>query len=233
LKKLFMLRLIIFDFDGVIADSEKSHFESFRAALESEGLSFNWAEYSQKYLGYEDTEAFYRKLTDSGTSATPERIKQLCQRKSAQFLQRMQGGCVIMAGVVDILDRARQQGIICAICSGAKRREIEFILQQAQLQDFFAQIVSADDVRRGKPDPEGYLLSLTRINASLNGQEPIRSEQSVVIEDSFWGIEAAHQAGMRCLAVATTYLSEQLKDADAVVKDLTCLTVEQLEEILN
>jgi len=228
-----MLRLIIFDFDGVIADSEKVHFECFREALEGEGLSFDWDEYSQKYLGYEDNEAFYRKLTDAGAPATPELVKQLCQRKSANFLRRMQGGCVIMAGVVDFLGKVRQRGIICAICSGAKRREIEFILYQAKLQDFFAQIVSADDVRRGKPDPEGYLLSLARVNASLDGQEPIRSEQSVVIEDSFWGIEAAHRAGMRCLAVATTYLSERLKDADAVVRDLTCLTVERLEEVLN
>ena len=107
--------------------------------------------------------------------------------------------------------------------------EIELILDEAALRNYFEVIVSAEEVTRGKPDPEGFLLALQKLNDLW--PEPITAERCIVIEDSHWGLKAAKAAGMRTVAVTNTYDAAQLKQADKVVARLDELTMDDLQRI--
>ncbi len=119
----------------------------------------------------------------------------------------------------------------CLDCSGALRAEIELILEEAGLRNYFDVIVSAEEVKRGKPDPAGFLLALEKLNDLW--PEPITAERCVVVEDSHWGLKAAKAAGMRTVAVTNTYDAAQLKQADKVVARLDELTMDDLRRICS
>jgi len=227
------LRMIVFDFDGVIADTEKAHFEMFRQSLLDEGIKLTWPEYCEKYLGYSDHECFKQVLADKGRQYGSETVERIFQRKKANFARFIERNSLIIPGVRRLLEELRSENIICSICSGALTEEIEFILNKERLRDFFTFIVSADDVSRSKPDPEGYRLCLDRINATDGGRMRVLAGQCVVIEDSIWGIRAAHAADMRCLAVETSYPVEKLREAEMVVNNLTQIDTAMLRKIID
>lgn len=226
------LRMIVFDFDGVIADSEKAHFEMFRQSLLDEGIELTWPEYCEKYLGYSDLECIKQVLTDKGQQCDSETVERIFQRKKALFAHFIEQNSLIIPGVRRLLKELRSENIICSICSGALTEEIEFILNKERLRDFFTFIVSADDISRSKPDPEGYRLCLDRINVTDAGRTKVPAGQCVVIEDSLWGIRAAHAADMRCLAVGTSYPVEKLREAEMVVNNLTQIDTAMLRKII-
>ncbi|MCK5271676.1 MAG: HAD family phosphatase [Sedimentisphaerales bacterium] len=244
------LRMIIFDFDGVIADSEKAHFEMFGQSLLDEGIELTWPEYCEKYLGYSDLECIKQVLADKGRQYDNETVERFFQRKKALFAHFIEQNSLIIPGVRRLLEELCSESIICSICSGALTEEIEFILNKERLRDFFAFIVSADDVSQSKPDPEGYRLCLDRINVvdedcslANNADYPAKSDadtgrmrvlagQCVVIEDSIWGIQAAHAADMRCLAVGTSYPAEKLREAEMVVNNLTEVNAALLRKVI-
>lgn len=223
-----MIRLVIFDFDGVLADSEPVHYQMFDKVLKENELDLSWAEYSTKYLGYDDFQCFTEVLKDLGRDHGVQQVKTLCERKQELFARYLQENSVLYEGVRDLLDQLQQHNILCSIYSGAIRPEIDLILEQAGLSSYFIDIVTAEDVANGKPDPEGYLLSLKQTNQIRNGQPPITADQCVVIEDSTWGIRAAQAAQMKCLALETSYPANVLADADAIVKSLSDVNVKLL-----
>ena len=228
-----MLRLVIFDFDGVIADSEPVHFEMLRQTLATQGVTLNWNDYKARYLGYEDFECIARILKDRQEPASDVRVTELARQKTRRFAQHLADQCVIMPGVRPLLERLRQERIGRAICSGALRREIEAILEHNRLREFFDEIVAADDVAAGKPDPQGYRLSLERVNQRQLYPPAIQPGECLVIEDSMWGIQAARGAGMPCLAVTSSYPAAELRQADAVTASLEGLSADYLRTILN
>ena len=227
-----MLRLVVFDVDGVIADSEPAHFEVFRQILAQQGAELSWDEYRRRYLGYDDRECFGHVLADLGLDSSGQRIEQLCREKQGKFAEYLRDNCIIMPGVAELLEILKSHNIACSICSGAVRSEVEYILAQGRLTRFFRVIVAAEDVSAGKPDPEGYRLSLARINQACSDQ-PIDPAECLVIEDSTWGIRAAKDAGMHCLAVTSSYPAEQLTAADLVVKDLCAVDFADLKGIVG
>ncbi len=224
-----MLRAVIFDFDGVITDSEILHFRAFNAVLTQYGFQLTKPEYYKKYLGMSDADCF-RALIAEGRLPIPEpQIKNLGQQKTRVFekLARTEGR--IIEGVREFLDTLSAAKVPTAICSGALRAEIELILEEAGLRGYFDVIVSAEEVQRGKPDPEGFLLALEKLNEVW--PEPSAPECCIVIEDSHWGLKAARAAGMRTVAVTNTYEAAQLKQADRVVARLDELTMDDLQRI--
>ena len=228
-----MLRMVIFDFDGVISDSEPAHFEMFRHILQEEGLDLSWKQYCDEYLGYDDYHAFLRILKDQGRSHASEEVQALCNRKSEKFARYLAENEVIMPGVEALLADLHRHEVPCSIYSGALRSEIEFILKQADFRKYFTAIVSAQDVGCPKPDPEGYVMALAQTNDALRLNPPVEAHQCLVIEDSSWGITAAKGAQMSCLAVETSYPAGHLQQADAVVKNLTQVDTEKLRQIMK
>ena len=212
------MRAIIFDFDGVIADSEPVHFAVFQRVLGEMGLFLTKEDYYAEYLGYDDKGCFRAFLHAHGQPAPPELIQRLVARKGAAYLEYIRRQLVIFPGVhVFVREAAARYPL--AICSGALRHEIEFILEEAGIRKEFGHITSAEDVRRGKPDPEGFRHAL----ASLNRLHPdvlLKPEDCLVVEDSLPGIRGAHAAGMKVLAVANTHSADDLGEADAVTPSL-------------
>ncbi|MCU0913363.1 MAG: HAD family phosphatase [Planctomycetes bacterium] len=224
-----MLQAVIFDFDGVITDSEILHFRAFNAVLTQYGFQLTKPQYYQKYLGMSDADCF-RALIAEGRLPIPEaQIGGLGQQKTRVFekLARTEGK--IIEGVREFLGMLAVAQIPIAICSGALRAEIELILQESGLRDRFDTIVSAEEVQRGKPDPEGFLLALQRLNELWPA--PITAPRCIVIEDSHWGLKAAQAAGMHAIAVTNSYEAPQLKPADRVVARLDELTMDDLQRI--
>ena len=226
-----MLRAVIFDFDGVITDSEILHYRAFNAVLTQHDFQLAKQEYYRDYLGMTDKDCF-KALIGEGRLRIPEtQIQDLVQRKTRVFEQLARTEGKIIEGVREFLDALAGAQIPTAICSGALRAEIELILEEARLRDYFDVIVSAEEVVHGKPDPEGFLLALAKLSEQL--AEPIAPECCVVIEDSHWGLKAAEAAGMRTVAVTNTYGADQLKDADKVVARLDDLTLDDLTQLCS
>jgi HAD superfamily hydrolase (TIGR01509 family) len=136
----------------------------------------------------------------------------------------------VFPGVKTVIP-ALAERVPLAIASGALRHEIREILSSIGLVERFRTIVSAEDVRQGKPDPEIFLKALANLNAELAGNSPISASDCLVIEDSKEGIRGARSAGMKCLAVTNSHPADLLKGADAVVESLEPLTLKALEAL--
>jgi beta-phosphoglucomutase len=224
-----MLQAVIFDFDGVITDSEILHFRAFNKVLTQHGLELTKKEYYSKYLGLSDVDC-YNTLIDEGKLALEKsQVKTLVQKKTRIFEELARTDGKIIEGVREFLHLLAAEKVRTAICSGALRAEIELILEDAKLRSFFEAIVSAEEVKRGKPHPDGFLLALKRLNA--NGVTRIAAQRCVVIEDSHWGLQAAQAAGMQTIAVTNTYEAEQLAGAGKIVACLDALTMKDLEQL--
>jgi beta-phosphoglucomutase len=223
-----MLRAIIFDCDGVIANTEPMHLAAFQKVLAEEGIILTEEEYYQRYLALDDRTCFQAIFSGSGATLTQEKLSELIERKSEYLNPIMRDHLELFPGVEDFI-RLVARRFPLAIASGALRHEIELILQHSGLHDLFQVVISAEDVAEGKPHPEPFLKALALINASQ--VETIQPWQCLVIEDSIHGVEAAHLAGMRCLAVTNSYSKEQLSRADRVVESLAGLSLKDLESL--
>lgn len=225
-----MLKAVIFDFDGVIADSEPLHLKTFNMALKPLGVEIPRDKYYSDYLGYNDIECLHAVSGDFGLDLSARQIDELVRQKSEFFDDLAGSDSAIIQGVPEFIGMLAENGIAMAVCSGALLSDIEQMLDGTGLKDAFEVIVAADHVSRGKPDPEGFTLAVKRMNEQKPSREPILPSQCVVIEDSHWGLQAASAASMRCVAVANTYPADQLTSyADIVVENLTEITITVLK----
>ena len=222
-----MLRAVIFDFDGVITDSEILHLQAFNQVLAQHGVEISKKDYYKEYLSYADIDCFTL-LRKKGLLKTDTRqIKELGKQKNQVFKELAKTEVRIFEGVRDFLQMLKDNEIPMAIYSGALLDEIELILGEARLRDFFEVIVSADQVKNGKPNPEGFLLVLKKLNQVR--EQHIKANQCIVVEDSPMGLEAAKAAGMHTVAVTNSYDAEQLIIAEKIVVRLSDLSIDDLQ----
>jgi beta-phosphoglucomutase len=223
------LDALIFDFDGVIVDSEPVHLECFRQVLAGAGVDLTREDYYGKYLGFDDHDCFAAALRSAGQAADERRLADMIHAKSRLVRQTYARRVAPLPGAAELIRAAAAARVPLAVCSGALREEIEQAARAVGVLDCFAAIVAARDVKRGKPDPEGYRLALERLRAAVG--RPLRAEAGVVVEDAPAGIEAAKGAGLKVLAVANSYAPHALARADRVVRSLADVTLEDLEKI--
>lgn len=209
------LRAAVFDFDGVLVDSEPLHYRSLRDALRPEGVEISEEEYRQVYLAYDDREAIRLALERHGERADPARRERIEVRKVALFA-RLIPEVPVFEGARDLV-RALQERIPLAIASGARHHEVDAILRGVSLRDAFSAIVGAEDAERTKPDPAPYLEAARRLAARTPGLAPA---DCVAFEDSMAGIASALAAGMKVVGVAHSYPAERLRAAHRVVVSL-------------
>lgn len=228
------LRAIIFDFDGVIADTEPCHLRAFQRVLSGEGIDLTERDYYRTYLGMDDRECFRSILARHGRRAGARKLSALIRAKSRLFTTSVRSELSFTPGAIAFVKKASRSYPL-AIASGALHREIVMILNAGGIADAFPVIIGAEDIRKGKPDPEGFLSALRGINAHLRSRgravAPAGPGECLVIEDSPFGIEAARRAGMPCLALATSYDEGDLGGACAVRKDFRGLTLAALARI--
>ena len=223
------LQAIVFDFDGVIADSEVLHLRAYQQVLAPEGITISNDEYFDKYLGYDDVGVFKALGRDKGLPMDDGRVKQLIARKSDRYDELSAAGDMLFPGAADFI-RTAAAAVPIAIASGALTHEIEEILDRAGLRALFKVIVGADQTERSKPHPEPYQTAFERLRL-LTGRDLI-PWRSVAIEDSRWGLVSARAADLRCVAVTNTYKADELRpDAELVVAGLHALTLEALDDL--
>ena len=222
------MRAAIFDFDGVLVDSEPLHFQALRRCLLGEGIEITEDEYRREYLAYDDWESIRIALERHGEAYTRERVAALAEQKAEAF-ESLMGSVPFYPGARELV-RALAREMPVAIASGARRDEIERILRAAGLRDAFAAVVGADDVTRSKPDPEPYLTAFRRIAGRAPGLSPA---QCLVVEDTVPGIAAARAAGMKVIGVAHTYPSAKLGLAHHVVPSLDALDIGEVKTLFD
>jgi len=225
-----MLRAVIFDFNGIIVDDEPIHFELFRKVLGEEGIILTEETYYARYLGFDDRGAFSFGYREHNRPLSQEKLAELIERKSIYYQEAIRSHVAIFPGVKSLVANLAHS-LPLAVASGALRNEIETILTTAGLTDYFKAIVSAEDVERGKPEPDIFLKALAALNVD-NG-DAIQASECIVIEDSKEGIKGARRAGMKCLAVTNSHPPELLTDANAVVKTLEAVTLDFLKSICH
>ncbi len=215
------LGAIIFDFDGVIADSEPYHFAAFRKTYAEElDLELTQAQYDERYLAFDDEQMLRTFLGDRNVEVPPARFRELLESKEANFIALAQNP-PILPGAAELIRAASARWPI-AVASGALEREIRPVLEGAGLAECFTALVSAEMVTRGKPDPESYLTALARVNE--NRPEVLQPAGCLVIEDSIAGVGSGRDAGMRVLAVTNSFPRERLSGADRIVDSLEEVT---------
>jgi len=224
------LAAVVFDFDGVIVDTELLHCEAFRQIIEPLGIELPWATYQREYIGFDDRDAFRAIFRDSGRALSEDTLPELIGAKAEAFGFLAEARRVEPYPGVAHLVRRLAGRIPLALCSGALRCDVEPILDRIGLRDCFAVFVTAEDVAVGKPDPEPYIEALKRLACRFPDRD-FTPAACVAIEDTPVGIAAARGAGMRVLAVCTTHGEFALEGANRVVQTLEDITPEGLETL--
>ena len=217
-----MIRAVVFDFDGVLADTEPLHLAAYQEIFSDMGVELSPEEYYEQYVGYDDEGMFRRMASVRGWQLTDEQIAALIVQKSAVFEQVIARTDVLYAGARACVEQVADAYPL-GIASGALKHEIEMILERGRLRQHFAFIVASGDTPESKPRPDPYLRA-----AVLHGLPPA---DCVAIEDSRWGIEAAKAAGMACVAITTTYDASHLAAADRVIASLQEFTPELIASL--
>jgi beta-phosphoglucomutase len=230
------LQAVVFDFDGVLADTEPLHLRVFQDALGRRGIALTSADYYERYLGFDDGDVFRTAARDHGLTWDEGEISALVRDKSACFRAEAARHPVLFTGVAGRV-RAWAAAVPIAIASGAFRDEIEAILGASGLRDLFQVIVGAGETPNGKPAPDPYRAALEQLGQRQPGPagglapDALLPARSVAVEDSVWGIEAAHRAGMKVVAVTTSHPRERLTAADAVVSSFEDLSLDLFDSL--
>jgi beta-phosphoglucomutase len=209
---------VIFDFDGVIVDTEPLHYAAFQRLLEPLGLGFSWEQYVETYMGFDDRDAFMEAFKADGSALSATTLQGLIDRKAGLFQEIIRDGIIAYPGVIDLIRDIRASHTPLAISSGALLSDIVPILETLGITDCFDVIVTAEDVARSKPDPESYSLAHSRLN-EFRGLS-LSPGQLLAIEDTPAGIAAAKGAGLRVMAVTNSYPASHLSQADLIVDAL-------------
>jgi beta-phosphoglucomutase len=223
-----MIRAVVFDFDGVLANSEPLHFRAFREVAAGEGLALTEGAYYSKYLGYDDVGAFRAMGKDGGISFSERQIFDLVERKAQRLEALERDGSVLFPGAREAIARMAELGPI-AIASGARRAEIVRVLDREGLRAFFPVLVSAEDTPASKPDPAPYARAVELL-AEATGAG-LEAAECVAIEDSRWGLQSAREAGLHTIAITHSYAAAELTEADSVIIHLDELRPELLQSL--
>ena len=221
-----MIDAIVFDFDGVIADTERLHLAAMQAALRTArraGIELTAEEYYARYLGFDDEGVFRMLSADRGVDLSDERIRELVAEKGRAYESlAATSGSLLYPGAEGCIRRFHGR-VPLAIASGAFASEIRDILRPAGVLGCFETIVGCGDTPAGKPAADPYVEAAHRLN--------VDPHRCVAIEDSRWGIQSAVAAGMTCIAVTTNYAAHELPGAVLVVPSLDAVTIELVESL--
>ena len=210
-----MIKALVFDFDGVLADSEPLHLRCYQEVLAPLGIALTRDEYYARYLGFDDEGVFTQVAAAHRITLDRRQLRALIVEKSRVFDEVIASGDVLYPGAASCIERLA--GVFrLGIASGALREEIEAILHSHRLERHFQFVVASGDTPKGKPAPDPY-----RRAAELHGLPPA---ECLAIEDSRWGIDSAKAAGLWCIAITNTYPREQLAMADRVIRTLDEIT---------
>ncbi|MGE5488695.1 MAG: HAD family hydrolase [bacterium] len=213
-----MSKAALWDLDGTIVDSEEYHWHAWRETCAAEGVSITYGQFRETF-GWRDDDIVPKLMP----GVDPARVAELGEAKEAAYRRMVrEKGLDPLPGVVDTLRRLHDHGWLQAVASSAPRENIRVVLEVTGLDRTFDAIVSAEDVRIGKPDPEVFLKAAMRLG--------VAPERCVVVEDAPAGIEGARRAGMKSVGVGS---GRDLSAADIAVPSLKHLPDDALEKLVG
>lgn len=202
------IQAVIFDMDGVLIRTAPQHYAAWKRVFAEMGRDFSEEEFRSTF-GMRNQEILRRFL---GETISGEQVEELGRRKEEYYRALLREGVEPAPGLLELLHKLKSSGIRVAVGTSAPEENVRFILEKLGIMGQIDVLVTEEDVRRGKPDPEVFLLAAERL-----GVEPAKC---LVIEDAPAGIEAAKKAGMCCVAITGTRPREELAGADMVVDGL-------------
>ena len=207
---------LIFDMDGVLVDSNPFHLRKWIDLLNEHGIPYDPKQLPSQILGQRNDTAFRRFF---GPDITGEESQRLSEELEATFREEFKPHAKPLPGLKALIEESHRAGIPMAVASSAMTKNVEFIVDALGFRPYFRYLVTGDEVSRPKPDPEIYLKAARKLDC-----EPAAS---VAFEDSFVGIEAAKRAGMKCVAIASTFPFEELEKETRA--DLTVTSFEEVD----
>ncbi len=212
---------VIWDMDGVIVDTGRDHYKSWRQAFKKHGIDFTEADF-QSIFGQRNDRII---CTILNREVSQEEIDEIARDKEEYFRSHVRRQVKPFPGAVELINSLYQAGIKMSIASSAPVENIRLLLGTLGILECFQQFVSGREVTESKPSPQIYLLAAQKLS--------MPPEKCIVIEDAVAGVQGAKRAGMRCIAVTNTNPKELLEEADLVVDSLTELTLSSLENLVN
>lgn len=225
------LQAIVLDFDGVVANSERLHLRAFQEALAQQAspLVMSDRDYYARYLGFDDLGVFRELAVDAGAPLAPETLRALVAAKEERYAALAAAGEMLFPGAAAFIREAAAH-VPMAIASGALTREIDEVLTSAGLRGCFLAVVGADQTAQSKPAPDPYVEAFARLQRATGRTLSLR--HTVAVEDSHWGLESARAAGLRTVAVSTSYPTSALTGhAELVVDGLGALDLATLDRL--
>jgi HAD superfamily hydrolase (TIGR01509 family) len=229
------LKVVLFDFNGVILDDEPLHEQLIQAVMLSENIRCAADDVQRFCLGRSDRACLQDLFNSQGRVLTEDYLNKLLSQKAAAYQQRLQAfeSLPIFAGVATLIESLKDHHLKLGIVSGARQVEIQQVLEHATLQDAFEIIVAAEDIATSKPSPEGYQQAITQFNIRYPSLH-LKPQECLAIEDSFPGLEAARNAQIPVVGVAHTYPFHMMqRRANWAVDCLAELEVSRLLEVFS
>ncbi len=229
------LKAILFDFNGVIINDEPIHQELIDEILLGENLRPCNTLEKESCIGKSDQAGLSEILSSRGRVVSQTYLDQLIEKKTIAYRKKLEEleNLPIYPEIQDFLPKIQEKGLSMAIVTGSSRDGVEYILHRIGIADYFSVIVTAEDIKSSKPNPEGYLLAVTRLNQK-NHNLQLQAKNCLVIEDSYPGIEAAKRASMQVVGIANTYPFHMIqRQADWVVDYLKEIELERIEKFLE
>jgi beta-phosphoglucomutase family hydrolase len=214
-------RAVIWDMDGVIADTAHFHFKAWRNVFRKRGVKFNEDDFRRNFGQRNDT--ITRIVL--GMDISPDEIESVATEKEENFRRMAKGQLKPMPGAVELIKALKERSFLQALGSSAPPQNVELITSELNIATLFQVVVSGIEVKEGKPSPLGFLLAAKKLG--------VAPDDCVVIEDAIAGVAAAGRAGMHCLAVTNTNPASSLKGADIIVESLTEITPHDVEKLID
>ena len=216
--------ILIFDMDGVLVDTYRAHYESWRELTQAEGLDFSEEDFAATF-GCTSREVLMGLGRRQGREVSDAEVAAMDARKEAAFRRIIAAQVPVMPGALELLDQLHAAGFRLALGSSAPPENVELVMDRLELGRLLDAVVTGRDVTRGKPDPQVFLLAAERL-----GVPPGRC---VVIEDAPVGIAAARAAGMAAVGLASTGRTRHsLAAADLVIDRLDELSPDRLRRLI-
>jgi HAD superfamily hydrolase (TIGR01509 family) len=217
-------RAVVFDFDGVLADTEGLHLRAFQDVFAARGWRLDRAEYLERYMGFDDRDLVRAFAADARRPLSTADEEVILADKARLYERRVAAGSVLFPNAPAAIARLGARYRL-AIASGSLRAEIAAVLAANDLSQAIGAVIGADDVARSKPAPDAYTAAVAAIG--------VPASRAVAIEDSRWGLVSAREAGLRTIGITTSYPPGALDLADMIVHDLDEITTDVVDALLG
>ncbi len=215
------MEAVLWDMDGVIADTADYHYNAWREVIGERGMSLSKADFMKLFGRRHDTIVKFA----LGDNISPEELNKISERKQALYRRNVAQNIVPLPGAVALIKSLNRNHIKTAVASSAVPANIDVILQGLGIEKDFQAIVPGTEVAEGKPSPLVFQLAAKKL-----GVKPVNC---VVIEDAIAGVAAAKRAGMKCVAVTNSHSRQSLKKADLIVDSLEKVDINMLNALFE